>query len=186
MLRNSLALFVILLLSSCGGNDLPDLVKFKSGLYGSRAGEFIAKFPDKPSVSSRHYQLGAANEFNEFVFQYRVGMEHRYVVSYIDFPNDLIKGWDTEQLFDQTIQNISAQLDDYRISDRQVNQVKGYDKSITYALFSSTPGAMMKARLLKRGERIYYIYFACAKRQPNTEDIDAFLDSFQLYQPKDS
>lgn len=186
MLKHTLALLIIVLFTSCGGSDLPDVVKFKSGLYGSRTGEFVARFPDKPSVSSRHYQLGATNEFDEFVFQYRVGLEHRYVVSYVDFPEELIKAWDTEQLFDQTIQNISAQVDDFRITERQVNNMKGYEKSITYALFSSTPGAMMKARLLKRGNRIYYLYFACSRRQPNTEDIDAFLDSFQLYQPKEN
>lgn len=185
MSKHILSLLIIVLFTSCGGNDLPDVVKFKSGLYGSRAGEFVARFPDKPSVSSRHYQLGATQEFNEYVFQYRVGLEHRYVVSYIDFPEELIKAWDIEELFDQTIKNISAQVDDFRISERKVNQMKGYEKSITYALFSSTPGAMMKSRLLKRGNRIYYVYFACARRQPNTEDIDAFLDSFQLYQPKE-
>lgn len=186
MLRHTLTLLIITLFTSCGKDNLPDLVKFKSGLHGSRTGEFIAKFPDKPKVSSRHYQLGATDEFNEFVFQYRFGLEHTYNVSYIDFPDALIKGWDIEQLFDQTIQNISAQLDDFRITERQVNAADSYDKSITYTLFSSTPGAMMKAKLLKEGKRIYYVFFACSRRQPNTEDIDSFLNSFQIYKPKES
>lgn len=185
MLRHTLSLLIIVLFTSCGSDNLPDLIKFKSGLHGSRAGEFIAKFPAKPKVSSRHYEISGITAFDEFVFQYRQGLEHTYNVSYVDFPSELIKGWDIEQLFDQTIKNISAQVDDFRITDRQVSTVKGYEKNITYTLFSSTPGAMMKARLLKKGKRIYYIFFACSRKQPNTEDIDNFLNSFQIYKPQD-
>jgi hypothetical protein len=183
-MRNSLVIALIVFSTSCGGDNRPDVVKFKSGEYGSRAGEFMAKFPAEPHVSSQHYQLGSTAEYDEFLFQYRVADEHLYQVSIVDVPPTILKGWDTEQLFDQSIKNMSAQLDDFKVTDRQVNAEKNFELSITYTLFSSTPGAMVKARFLKYGTRFYYVFFACTRRQPNTDKIDEFLDSFKIYKPK--
>jgi hypothetical protein len=174
---------LVLLFASCDAGNLPDVIKFKSGLYGSRQGEFVARFPDKPKVYSRHYELGQIGDYYEYVFQHRLGIEHTYNVSYIDFPDQVLKSWDIEQLFDQSIKTISSQLDEFIINERVVNTNDGYEKSITYSLFSSTPGVMMKTKLLKQGKRIYIIFFSCTRRQPNTEDIDNFLNSFQIYKP---
>ncbi len=181
--------FLILAITcfSCGGNDgTPDVVKFKSGAYGSKAGQFIAEFPGEPTVNSEHYQMGSTAEYDEFFFQYKIVNEHIYSVSYVDFPEIILESWDTEQLFDQSIKTISTQLDEFKITERKVNNEKTFEKSITYTLYSSTPGAMMKAKLVKHGDRIYQIFFACTRRQPENEKIDAFIDSFKIYQSKEN
>ena len=72
------------------------------------------------------------------------------------------------------------------MTDRKVNNDKNFQKSITYTLYSSTPGAMMKAKLVKSGGRIYQIFFACIRRQPENQTIDEFIDSFKIYKPKES
>lgn len=173
-----------LLFISCGDNDKPDVIKFKSGAYGSKEGQFMANFPGKPKAISQHYQLGAAVEFDEYFFQYNVGNEHVYSVSYVDFPKSILDSWDTEQLFDQSIKTLNAQLDDFKVDHRKVKLEKGFEKSITYTLYSDTPGAMMKAKMLKKGDRIYRILFSCIRRQPEHEQIDNFINSFRILRTK--
>ena len=171
-------------LTSCGADNTPDLIKFKSGMYGSKQGKFKAKFPAKPRASSRHYEFAQGVEFYEQVFAYKLGNEHVYSISYVDFPDTFFEEQDAEQLFDQSIEAIRTEMGGFRIQRKQINDEPAFEKSITYSMFSSRPGSMMKVKLLRKKNRFYAIYFACAKRQPNTEDIDNFLDSFTLYEPK--
>ncbi len=181
-MKKLLPLFILLILASCGGDNLPDIVQFQSGKYGSKAGEFMAHFPGEPIIIPQHYQMGST-EYDEYIFQYNLGREHFYGVSYVDFPSTLLKAWDTEQLFDQSMKTLSVQLGDFQIGQRTVNPEKQFDKSITYTLYTQAPGAMMKAKMIKHGKRVYNIFFACNRNQPEPKEIDAFLDSFKIYQP---
>ncbi|MEQ9217444.1 MAG: hypothetical protein RLO17_05345 [Cyclobacteriaceae bacterium] len=171
---------------SCSG-DKADIYKTKSGLYGSRAGEFLIKFLGEPESNSLHYQAGQL-EYDEFIFQYKVGTDRIYHVSYLDYPPELIRAWDVDQLFDQSIKNLTSGISDFKILERTENLDKDYDKSVTYILSSITPGnnTFMKAKLIMNGLRIYFVYFASQRNMPDSEQIDEFIDSFRIHKPKES
>lgn len=178
------ALVVATTLFSCSG-DLPDVIETKSGLYGSKKGEFLIKFPKEPFVKSLHYQAGAF-EYDEYIFQYEHAREHIYRVSYIDYPAELLNTWDTDQLFDQTMKTFSGIAENFKTVSRTVSQTKGFDNTVTYVLSSQASGEKlyMKTKLLKKGNRIYCIYFFSRRRQPEAEVIDGFINSFKYYKPK--
>lgn len=181
-----ITLLALTFLTACGDDGLPDLIKFKSGEYGSRTGAFIAKFPSEPSVQSQHFDMGEVAEYDQFSFQYNRANEHIYTVSYVDFPTDILASWEPEQLFDQTIKTMSSQLGDLRISKRIVNSEENYELSVTYTLNSSTPGEMMKSKMVMHDKRVYQILFMCRRRQPEDQKIDEFIESFRIYKPKES
>ncbi len=183
MIKYIIQFTALVTLISCGGGE-SDLVKMKSGEYGSKNGEFLIKFPGKPITSSQHHQLGKT-EFDEFIFQYRIANEQIYHASYFDFPEGFIQNSDLDELFDQTIKNWSSPLADLRIVNRIEND-DDFDKSLTYKLYSSNPrdSKLIKAKLLLKDKRIYFISFAGLSRLPEEEKIDEFLSSFRIYKPK--
>jgi hypothetical protein len=172
------------IITSCGDN-LPSVIKTSSGLYGSKEGEFLAGFPGKPFVFSEHYQLGST-EFDNYSFQYRVANENIYNVTYVDFPSDILKSWDTEQLFDQTMATLSSQVAQLKIVKKEVVPDSKYDNCINYTLgtYDTTNDTFVKARLIRTGGRIYYIYFASLRRHPGNETVENFLNSFKVYVAK--
>ena len=174
------------ILFSCGDDGKPDKIKFKSGAYGSKAGQFVAEFPGEPKVLTQHFEAGSIGKYAQHSFQYNIASEHIYSVSYVDFPPELLKAWDNEQLFDQTIKTMTAQLGNFRISKKVDNPTKIYEKSITYTLNSSTPGEFIKSKFIRYEDRIYQILFMCRRRQPKNEKIDNFIESFKIYKPKES
>lgn len=174
------------ILFSCGDDGKPDKIKFKSGAYGSKAGQFIAEFPGEPKVLTQHFEAGSIGEFDQHTFQFSVATEHFYSVSYVDFPSELLKAWDNEQLFDQSIKIFTTQLGDFRVTKKVENPSEIYEKSITYSLYSSTPGEFIKSKFIRYEDRIYQVLFMCRRRQPENEKIDGFINSFQIYKPKES
>ena len=123
-------LSLVLLLTSCSSGETKDIYKTKSGLYGSRNGEFLIQFPGEPQFTTQHYQAGPI-EYDENVFQYKVGTDRVYHVSYLDYPPQLLKAWDIDQLFDQSIKNFTSTISDFKILERIDNSTeKDYDKII--------------------------------------------------------
>lgn len=178
-------LTLLWLLSACGGSEKPDVVTFKSGAYGSKAGQFIIEFPGKPQVSTHPFNFGTM-EGEQYTFRYKIGNEYLYAVSYVDFSPTLLASWDMEQLFDQNIKVFTSGLDAYNLQDRQVNDEKMYEKSISYTLYAPATGSMAKLKFLRYGDRIYQISFSCDRNQPPKDEIDQFFNSFNIYQPKQS
>lgn len=179
----SFTLLLILIFTSCSGSDSPDVIKTKSGLYGSRHGQFLINFPNRPHSSVMTTTIGNL-EMKMYSLVYNQGVEHRYRVEYIDFPKEILDSWDIEQLFDQTVKTVVTNMESFSIREREIESNE-FEKSIKYNIRSSVyDTANGIIRILKSDKRIYVISFLATRNVPNNEDFDAFVESFTIYKPK--
>ena len=178
-----LSICVVLLFGSCA-DDKPDVFMTKSGLYGSLEGEFIAKFPSKPNVLVQKNSLGNV-EFDGVNFISSVGIEHDYHVSYVDYPEVVLEGWEIEDLFDQSAEIASKRSDIFDRLKKFPVESEEYEKQADYIFRSSKPNvtSLMRMRLLKSDKRIYTVTFIAMRNIPEQEEIDEFIDSFRIYKP---
>ncbi len=170
---------VCLVLLACGNNK-PDIFQTTSGFYGSKEGGFLVKFPLKPFVIVQENNIGDS-KFDAVQFRYSEGIEHHYLVSYVDYPEQVLKLWDIENLFDKTAEAMGSEFGNFDIKHKQSFALTGLDKSVSYDLLPSNRGSSQaKLRLVKKDNRIYAIGFIALRRVPDREKIDAFINSFAL------
>lgn len=183
---NICLLLICLLILSCS-DEKPDIIKTKSGLFGSSEGTFLAKFPREPSVSVQETIWGAET-IETVTFNTSLGNEHHYIVSYSDLPQAILDSWEVEAMFDQTVKTLAATFGNFSVNERSVEQLQGFQKCLSYKLFPASRGenAMVSIRLAKKDSRIYTVAFAALRRIPETSKINEFMDSFKLYEPKDA
>ncbi|MDW7694344.1 hypothetical protein R9C00_06310 [Flammeovirgaceae bacterium SG7u.111] len=177
-------IFLILIFQACS-SDKPDVITTKSGLYGSKKGEFLIKFPEKPNVMIQENML-ANQKFDAVTFLCSMGIEQKYVVSYVDFPPPFFNSIDIEQFFDQSAEAMDRSSDYITMGSRTVGENDGFDKSITYKMFSpqTNINGHITMKMIKAGTRIYTIMYAAARNRASNEVVDEFVNSFKLYKPK--
>ena len=123
--------------------------------------------------------MGSTLSFDSYIFQCNLANSQVYTVTYVDYPDGALKGWHIEDFFDQSIKSIAAELDDFKINKRVVNENPKYEISITYKLYAPKSGKIMTAKLLKHGKRTYYITFVSNKQQ-SEQRINSFINSFKI------
>ena len=181
--RTVIFLCLTLFLASCGGADGPDIIKTKSGLYGSSEGKFLIEFPGKP-ISGVIKNVLAGQEFNLYSLSYNQGVEHRYRVSYLDYPEEVLNAWKLDDFFDQIVKGGLVATQDLYVAKREVD-TNAYEKSISYKIRSrSVPDALGIIRVLQHEGRTYFIYFVAISNVPSTTDFYDFVNSFRIYKPK--
>lgn len=184
VLKKYLSLICYLsLIISCGSSDSPDVIKTKSGLYGSKTGKFLIQFPGKPMAGVVKNVL-AGKELNLYSLSYNLGIEHRYRVGYVDYPEEVLAGWNIEELFDQIVKSGLSAESFLEVRNRQVENSK-FEKSIVYNIRSTQiPEANGIMRIIQHEGRTFIISFFASRNVPNSDDFDAFIQSFKSYKSK--
>jgi hypothetical protein len=159
-----------------------DIYKTKSGEYASRKGNFVVKFPTEPTLQIIDNQIGL-EKFQINLFRASFGKQQVYSIEFTDFPEHLLKSWDTKQYYDQTIKTIEAQYDGVFIISQQKeitqNNLKG--REFVLSLNDNSPKAKNKkgyveGRIYKINNRVYSIMYY----GEDNSKVESFMNSFRL------
>ena len=172
-------LAVIILATSCQGNR-PDVYETKSGRFASKEGRFSAAFPDRPKVLKQKNEL-SGKKFNVYNFIADEGQSKRYLVSYIDYPDSVLRYWDNKyKMFDQMLKGKSNLSNQFFVQQKEridTGNVKGLRFILGSSVYKNGYG---EGKLLLKDNRVYFIFFIGTDDIPAKKQIEAFIKSFRI------
>jgi hypothetical protein len=161
---------LVLLLAACGGSGSPQPpVEFKSETGGFSITTPYALKETTQSVDTE------AGKIEIHMFSAEQGQQ-AWMVGYSDYPPEIVEASDAEGLLgasrDGAVSNVNGEL----VSDAPVSLNEHPGREFT----ASAQGLSLRARIFLVENRLYQIMAVVPKGQENSEEVDRFLQSFQL------
>ncbi len=179
LLLLSLSLFLL----GCGGGDeakeessIVD-VKYTGEEFVSKDGNFKINFPKEPTTSTSTVPT-EVGDIAMYTFMYEESVTKVYLVSYAEYPSELMKDADTKELLKGSKEGQIANLGEGAKVDEE--------KDITIGEFPGTyfkangGGFYVAAKNYLVGNRLYQLVIMRDGSYPSDEDVKGFLDTFAL------
>lgn len=179
LLLVSLSLFLL----GCGGEDEPKDevstvdVKYAGEEFVSKDGNFKINFPKEPEASTSTIPT-EVGDIAMYTFMYEESVTKVYLVSYAEYPSELIKDADTKELLKGSKEGQVANLGEGAKVDEE--------KEITIGEYPGTyfkangGGFYVAAKNYLVGNRLYQLVIMRDGSYPSDEDINGFLETFEL------
>ncbi len=103
-----------------------------------------------------------------------------YVVAWADYPPEAL-GNDVEQMFDQTRDNLVANLSGELVSEKQL-EIQGQPGRAVTLRVAGTEN-VLEAHLVLAGGRLYQIAVVNSEGRIGAPEAERFLDSFEILAP---
>ncbi|MEY8848564.1 hypothetical protein AB9K26_07100 [Psychroserpens sp. XS_ASV72] len=181
MIKKSLITLILLVVFSCGKTTNDNIYKTKGGEYASKTGNFVADFPTEPKYSVIDNKLGL-DEFQIHIFRSTLGVNKLFILEYVDYPEHMIKSMTDEQIYTQSINNLTHKMEESFFLDYQEsiehNGLSGeyYVLKTNQELKEKGVEGMALGRIFRVENRVYNISYL----GENDKNIDSFIDSFRL------
>lgn len=168
--------FVLLavLLGGCdGATEQKDLEWLN---FESESGRFSVLFPGAPDeqVESVQTAIGVI-ETQFFMVTQR---DLAYSVNLADYPPEMIAAGDTQQMLDGARDGAVSNVNGELLEEKELT-LGGYPGR-ELKVRVEEEGIVVRARIYLVNERLYVIQAMSKERLASSEDIDKFLDSFEL------
>jgi len=177
-------LFATFILSSCQtrSKDETEMYKINSGEYASSSGNFVVKFPMKPTLKIIDSQVGT-DQHKVYYYEAVMGAQRIYGAEYIDFPESVIKSWGKDQPYNQILKTLESQYKGVFILSKQ-KPVEQHGLKGQYFEFTLNPNAKVpqgvkggiKGNIFFVKNRVYSVRYL----GENQEQVEPFLKSFRL------
>ncbi|OGJ42881.1 hypothetical protein A3B60_01770 [Candidatus Peregrinibacteria bacterium RIFCSPLOWO2_01_FULL_39_12] len=185
-MKKFLALLIVslsLFLFGCGGEDAVKEessvvdVKYKGEEFVSEDGNFKINFPKEPEVSTSTVPT-EVGDIAMYTFMYEESVTKVYLVSYAEYPTELMKSADSKELLKGSKDGQVANLGEGAKVDEE--------KEITIGKYPGTyfkangGGFYVAAKNYLVGNRLYQLVIMRDGSYPSDEDVKGFLDTFEL------
>ena len=136
----------------------------------------------KPTLKIIDNQIGM-DKYKIYYYQAVMGPQRIYGIEYIDFPEYIIKSWDEDQLYNQTLKTLEAKYNGvFKLSIQEPIEQHGLKGQ--FFEFSLNPNARVpkglngsiKGKIFFSESRAYTITYL----GENQEQVEPFLKSFRL------
>ncbi len=166
-----LFLLSIVLMTACKGGSETVVEK-----YVSADGKFSVAFPGEPTVTKDTVPTDAGNiELNNFLYEQSATMA--YMVSYSDFPSELVSQSDPATLLSGSMEGQLGTLVG-AVTDKNENIDMQGNPGISFRAHDASLYVVAKNFL--SGNRLYQVVLMRDGSYPAEEDEKAFFDSFEL------
>ena len=180
MAKQLFLIFTILTFVSCSNTD-ENIHKTKSGEFASKTGNFIAKFPTKPSYSTIDNQVGL-DKFQIHLFRSTLGANKIFSIEYVDYPDYMIKSMTDDQIYSQGVINFSNKMSEtFELEfQKPIEQhgLKGlyFVLNIKQVLLDKGVKGHIQGKIFRKENRVYTIAYL----GEDDKNIDPFMTSFRL------
>lgn len=136
---------------------------------------FSIEFAQEPKKSTQPIQTAVGN-VDMITFMYEESMDVAYMLAYIDYPEDAVKGSDPYTMLDGAKTGYTGNLG-LTVSKEEKNEIKGnegvYFEASNDELHSTVQDFLVKNRL-------YQIAILRADRAPTSSEVESFIKTFKL------
>jgi hypothetical protein len=173
-------LLIAFVAAVAGGRTLLTLGQPNWQEYRSQSGRYSILMPDKPKEQTQSVDSAVgALEMHVASFEDRSGA---YLVVYVDYPADLIRSGQANDVLDGAAQggvaNVNGKL--ARQQDFPLGTVPGREIEFDAPAQSAQPATHVKARYFLVENRLYQVMVVAQQNQGLPTDAQKFLDSFNL------
>ncbi|WP_320814041.1 hypothetical protein [Flavobacterium sp.] len=156
-----------------------DVYKTKSGEYASVEGNFIAKFPNEPSLNIIDNKVGL-QEYKIHHYGTSITPKKIFSLEYIDYPTNEINGYTDSELHTKTIENILFKLQNKFKLEYQEDIIqhglKGKFFILEFKNETDREFGFVMGKLFRVKNRIYSVLYT----GKNEKSVDPFMKSFRL------
>ena len=176
----SWALLIVFISTMTGGRTLLTLGQPNWQEYQSQTGRYSILMPGKPKEQTQSVDSAVgALDMHIASFDDRSGA---YLVVYVDYPADLIRSGQANDILDGTAQgavaNVNGQL--ARQQDFPLGTVPGREVEFDAPAQGTQPATHVKARYFLANNRLYQVMVVAQQSQGALADAQKFFDSFKL------
>ena len=172
-------IFTILILISCSSDN--DIYKTKSGEFATKTGSFIAKFPTEPKLSVIENKIGL-DEFEIYLYRSTLGIDKVFTVEYVDYPEYILKSTTDEQLYSQSITNLTNKMSsDFKLESQKPLDQHGLIGRYFFLEFINDVDRnkpYIEGMIFRKSNRIYTIIYSGIYDKHTI----VFLNSFRLFE----
>jgi hypothetical protein len=144
--------------------------------FESESGRFSVLFPGEPDEQVESVQTAIGVIESQF---FMVTLENMaYSVNLADYPPEMIAAGDTQQMLDGARDGAVSNVNGELLDEKELT-LSGYPGR-EFKVKVEDEGIVVRARIYLVNERLYVIQALSKERLASSEDIDKFLDSFQL------
>lgn len=177
--KRFIGLFIItvLFISACSSKPAIPVENSSSvEKFVSEDGKFAINFPAEPDVSQESVPTDVG-EVQMYIFLYEESVTKAFMVTYSDFPSELVAGTDAKGLLvsskEGQLQTLINPIIDEE-SDIDINGNPG-------VYFKANDGSFyLVAKIFLVGNRLYQLLIMRDGSYPSEEETKSFIDSFEL------
>ncbi len=176
----SWALLIVFVSTVTGGRTLLTLGQPSWQEYQSQAGRYSILMPDKPKEQTQSVNSAAGT-----LEMYIVSVENQsgaYLVAYVDYPADLIRSGQENDILDGAVQggvaNVNGKLT--RQQDFPLDTIPGREAEFDAPAQGAQPATHIKSRYFLVNNRLYQVMVVAPQRQGLPDAAQKFFDSFKL------
>ncbi|MEK7672461.1 MAG: hypothetical protein AAB373_01115 [Patescibacteria group bacterium] len=180
--------FMLLALTACNKDDgaktpeeegtaTEEETSAESDAFVSEAGKFSIVFPGEPVESSQAIPT-AAGDIMMYMYMYEEGVTQAFMVSYSDYPADLVAASDSKTLLDGGKEGQLGALGTAPVLDKD-EYIKMGEFDGTY-MKAYGDGLYTVSKTVLAGNRLYQLLVMKDGSYPTQEEEDSFLGSFEI------
>lgn len=185
-MKRIILLLTIFTLNPCQSQpkDKTEMYKTTSGEYASESGNFIIKFPMKPTLTVREIdnQIGMG-KYKIYYYQAVAGQQMIYGAEYIDFPESVMKSMGEEKAYYRILKTLETKYsNDFKLTKEEpteTNNMKGHYFEFSLNSDAKVPDGVkgsIKGKIIFIENRAYTITYL----GKNQELVEPYLNSFRL------
>jgi len=169
-------IFVLLavLLGGCDGTAEQRDLEWLN--FESESGRFSVLFPDEPDEQVESVQTAIGVIESQFFMVTQKDMA--YSVNLADYPPEMIAAGDTQQMLDGARDGAVSNVNGELLEEKELT-LSGHPGR-EFKVKVEDEGIIVRARIYLVNERLYVIQALSKERLASSEDIDKFLNSFEL------
>ena len=152
--------------------------------FFSREGKFSVIFPDSPTVKSKVINSPEVGQIRLKQFFYEKEQTQAWLVSYSDYPAQMIRLGSNKRLLKGIRNQILQSLGSSAVNPQELKLEDQYE-GISFEAYSSRQKMDVAYRIYLVNNRVYQLALFSSIGKFSPETINAFMDSFKLSVPSE-
>ena len=106
--------------------------------------------------------------------------QESWAVVYADYPEEVVQASDPDAMLDGAVAGAASNVGGEVVSKAEIALDGSPGRECTISLVQNGQDMVLRARIFLVGNRLYQIMVIVPKGEENSQEIDSFLQSFQL------